>query len=82
MKQIRLLLLAFFILLAALLALSISAGDGVLARSLAQNGAPQVVSYQGRVTVDGSPYNGSDERPWKTDCLQDQMFRGLVRIHK
>jgi len=59
MKQIRLLLLAFFILLAALLALSISAGDGVLARSLAQNGAPQVVSYQGRVTVDGIPYNGS-----------------------
>ena len=43
--------------LAALLWIAGLAGAGPLARPSQQGGAPTVVSYQGRVTVDGFPYD-------------------------
>ena len=52
------LLLSLVAVLAALLALSGSTRAELLRRPLSQSGAPQVVSYQGQVTVDGIAYTG------------------------
>jgi len=52
-------ILASLILPAALFIISVPAGARVLARPLFASGAPQVVSYQGQVTVDGAAYNGA-----------------------
>jgi N-acetylneuraminic acid mutarotase len=45
--------------LTALLSVSGLAGVGPLANPALQSGAPTVVSYQGQVTVGGSPYSGT-----------------------
>ena len=45
--------------LTALLSVSGLAGVGPLPNPSLQSGAPSVVSYQGQVTVGGSPYNGT-----------------------
>ena len=42
----------------AILAFAGLAGAGPLAQSRLQGGAPTVVSYQGQVTLGGSPYSG------------------------
>jgi hypothetical protein len=50
---------AVAVALAALLLLAGWVGAWPMARPLYQGGAPTVVSYQGQVKVNGSPYNGS-----------------------
>ncbi len=52
--------LSFVVLLAALLTLSGPVSAGLLSRPLFQSGgSPQVVSYQGQVTVNGIAYTGT-----------------------
>ena len=59
MKTKITLTLSIVAILAALLSVSSQAGVGPLANHALQAGSPSVVSYQGQVTVGGSPYNGS-----------------------
>jgi len=59
MKPQKLIFSALPLLLAALFIISVPAGARVLARPLFASGTPQVVSYQGQVTVDGAAYNGA-----------------------
>ncbi|MCA9934367.1 MAG: hypothetical protein KC415_10610 [Anaerolineales bacterium] len=59
MKPPKLVFSALPLLLVALFIISVPAGARVLTRPLFASGAPQVVSYQGQVTVDGGAYNGA-----------------------
>ncbi|MBN1876445.1 MAG: hypothetical protein JXA33_19630, partial [Anaerolineae bacterium] len=60
MKSKRnLILLALTMLLAVLVIFSFPVNAGLPARMFSASGAPQVVSYQGQVTVDGMAYSGS-----------------------
>jgi hypothetical protein len=54
-----LIFIAILAMFAILLIASEPVRAGLLGRALAQNGAPQVVNYQGQVTVTGMPYTGT-----------------------
>jgi len=59
MKRQVTILLSLAVVLAILLSVGGLATAGPLARPYLQGGAPTVVSYQGQVTVGGSPYTGT-----------------------
>ncbi|MCB8983702.1 MAG: hypothetical protein H6659_07765, partial [Ardenticatenaceae bacterium] len=59
MKQKQTLIILVLLVVVAVLLLSPPARAHVLARPFLQSGAPQVVSYQGQVTVDGAAYSGA-----------------------
>ncbi|MCA9971347.1 MAG: hypothetical protein KC425_14075, partial [Anaerolineales bacterium] len=59
MKQKQVLMIIAFLVVVAVLLLSPPARARVLARALLAGGAPQVVGYQGQVTVDGAAYSGA-----------------------